>query len=53
MTNKEPPNASKMVMIMTLLPTAFKVDNLKDVPIEKAMNHNATVETQPICWTNP
>ena len=47
-TNKEAPKASKAVMIITLLPKAFNVVALKDVPMEKAIKPRATVETHPI-----
>ena len=51
-TNKDAPIASKIVMIITLLPTVLRTDALKEVPIEKAIKPNATVETQPILLTN-
>ena len=43
-----PPNASAIVMMITLLPTAFKEDSLKEQPIVKAMNPKAISLIQDI-----
>ena len=50
-TSTEAPKASKTVMIITLLPNAFIVAFLNDVPIEKAIKPKATELTQLILLT--
>ena len=46
MTSKEAPKASKIVIIMTLLPKALIVFLLKEVPMEKAIKPKAALLTQ-------
>ena len=47
-TKIEAPKASKMVIITTLLPSDFKIEALKELPIEKAIKPRATLLTHLI-----